>query len=162
MTSTNLISIPPRALQIGIQEYSAVTKWRNPAASFVLPDVHCAECHECIDVDLCATPPDDEPAATRHWHCANCGAQYGSEQVESRLVEIVERKCLRYQLQDLRCAKTQRVAVRAMARTSDCSAPLKLDIGRDAFLREMTIMSNLASYYDLEYLKEITSSFLGH
>jgi len=77
-------------------------------------------------------------------------------------VEVVQRKLLRYQLQDLRCTKTQRVAVRAMSRTSDCSAPLKLDIGRDVFLQEMTIMSNLASYYDLEYLKEITTSFLGH
>ncbi|EJK73672.1 hypothetical protein THAOC_04692, partial [Thalassiosira oceanica] len=91
--------------QIGIQEYSAVTKWRNPAASFVLPDVHCAECHECIDVDLCATPPDDDdggPSGGRHWSCSNCGARYGSERVEGRLVEIVQRKCLRYQLQDVR------------------------------------------------------------
>ena len=49
--------------QIGIQEYSSATQWKNPAASFVLPDVYCMECHECYDVDLCATPPDDEDEA---------------------------------------------------------------------------------------------------
>ena len=48
--------------QIGVQEYSAETHWKNPAAVFVLPDVYCMECHECYDVDLCATPPDDEEA----------------------------------------------------------------------------------------------------
>jgi DNA polymerase epsilon subunit 1 len=46
--------------QIGVQEYSGETKWKNPAATFVLPDVYCMECHECFDVDLCATPPEDE------------------------------------------------------------------------------------------------------
>ena len=46
--------------QIGIQEYSSATHWKNPAATFVLPDVYCMECHECYDVDLCATLPDDE------------------------------------------------------------------------------------------------------
>ena len=46
--------------QIEIQEYSSATQWKNPAAAFVLPDVYCMECHECYDVDLCATPLDDE------------------------------------------------------------------------------------------------------
>ena len=45
--------------QIGVQEYSGETQWKNPAATFVLPDVYCMECHECFDVDLCATPPED-------------------------------------------------------------------------------------------------------
>jgi DNA polymerase epsilon subunit 1 len=56
--------------QIGIQEYSGATQWQNPAAAFVLPDVYCAECHECYDVDLCATPPvDDEEEHAKHWVC---------------------------------------------------------------------------------------------
>ena len=50
--------------QIGVQEYSSVTKWENPAAAFVLPDVYCMECHECYDVDLCATPPDEEASTS--------------------------------------------------------------------------------------------------
>jgi DNA polymerase epsilon subunit 1 len=50
--------------QIGVQEYSAVTQWKNPAASFMLPDVYCSECHECRDVDLCVIPPDVEETAS--------------------------------------------------------------------------------------------------
>jgi DNA polymerase epsilon subunit 1 len=50
--------------QIGVQEYSSVTKWKNPAAAFVLSDVYCMDCHECYDVDLCATLPDDEESTS--------------------------------------------------------------------------------------------------
>jgi DNA polymerase epsilon subunit 1 len=50
--------------QIGVQEYSSDTQWKNPAAIFILPDVYCMECHECYDVDLCATPPEDEESSS--------------------------------------------------------------------------------------------------
>ena len=42
--------------QIGVQEYDPSTKWKNPCADFVLPDVFCSECHECRDVNLCVLP----------------------------------------------------------------------------------------------------------
>jgi DNA polymerase epsilon subunit 1 len=50
--------------QIGVHEYSAITEWKNPAASFMLPDVYCSECRECRDVDLCAIPPTEEESDT--------------------------------------------------------------------------------------------------
>ena len=148
--------------QIGVQEYSAVTQWKNPAAAFVLPDVYCMECHECYDVDLCATPPEDEEMAQqKHWLCGGCSSPYDMDQIERRLVDIVQRKCIRYQLQDLRCVKTQQVAVRAMARTSDNSSPLKLDIPRSEFHGQITILRNLAGYYSLEWLQETTDGVLN-
>lgn len=146
--------------QIGVQEYSAATKWENPAAAFVLPDVYCMECHECYDVDLCATPPDDEESTLKQWLCGGCSSPYDADQMERRLVDIVQRKCMRYQLQDLRCTKTQQVAVRAMAQTSECSASLKLDIPRSEFHGQITILRNLADYYGLEWLSETTSGVL--
>ena len=80
--------------------------------------------------------------------------------MERRLVDIVQRKCMRYQLQDLRCTKTQQVAVRAMARTSDCSAALKLDIPRSEFHGQILILRNLAQYYGLEWLLETADGVL--
>lgn len=82
------------------------------------------------------------------------------DQIERRLVDIVQRKCVRYQLQDLRCTKTQQVAVRAMARSSDCSAPLQLDIPRREFYGQITILRNLADYYGLGWLLESTDGVL--
>ncbi|KAL7551487.1 hypothetical protein ACHAWF_014678 [Thalassiosira exigua] len=146
--------------QIGVQEYSSATQWKNPVAAFVLPDVHCMECHECYDVDLCATPPDDADSPTKQWLCGGCSSPYNADQMERRLVDIVQRKCVRYQLQDLRCTKTQQVAVRAMARTSDCSAALKLDIPQNEFCGQIKILRNLAEYYGLEWLLETTDAVL--
>lgn len=147
--------------QIGIQEYSSATKWDNPAAAFVLPDVYCVECHECYDVDLCATPPEDEEEdSMKQWLCAGCSSPYNIDTMERRLVDTVQRKILRYQLQDLRCTKTGQVALKAMARTSDCSAALNLDIPRSDFLGQITILRNLAEYYELEWLAETTEGVL--
>jgi len=55
--------------QIGVHEYSAMTEWKNPAASFMLPDVYCSECRECRDVDLCAIPPEEEESDTVSADC---------------------------------------------------------------------------------------------
>lgn len=147
--------------QIGVQEYSAATYWKNPAAAFTLPDVHCMECHECRDVDLCVILPEDEDSPQKQWLCAGCGSPYDVDNIERRLVDIVQKKCIRYQLQDLRCTKTQRVAIRALARTSDCSAALKLDIPRNEFFGQLTILRNLANYYELEWLLETTDGVLN-
>lgn len=146
--------------QIGVQEYSAATAWKNPAAAFTLPDVHCMECHECRDVDLCATLPEDEETSQKQWFCAGCGSSYDVDNIERRLVDIIQKKCIRYQLQDLRCTKTQQVAVRALSRTSDCSAALKLDIPRNEFLGQLTILRNLANFYELDWLLETTNGVL--
>jgi len=146
--------------QIGVQEYAAATAWKNPAAAFTLPDVHCMECHECRDVDLCATLPDDEETSHKQWFCAGCGSSYDVDNIERRLVDIVEKKCIRYQLQDLRCTKTQQVAVRALSSTSNCSAALKLDIPRNEFFGQLTILRNLANFYELDWLLETTNGVL--
>jgi hypothetical protein len=47
-----------------------------------------------------------------------------------------------------------------MARTSDCSAALKLDIPRSNFHGQITILHNLADYYGLEWLLETTDGVL--
>ena len=146
--------------QIGVQEYSAATAWKNPAAAFILPDVQCMECHECRDVDLCVTLPGDEESSQKQWLCAGCDSPYNVDNIERRLVDIVQKKCTRYQLQDLRCTKTQQVALRALSRTSDCSAALKLDIPRNEFLGQLTILRNLANFYELDWLLETTNSVL--
>jgi len=147
--------------QIGVQEYSSITHWKNPSASFILPDVYCMECHECRDVDLCVIIPEEEESSSKQWLCGGCGSPYDVNQVERRLVDIVQRKCIRYQLQDLRCSKTQQVAIRAMTRTSDCSAALNLDIPYSDFASQIIILRNLASYYNLDWLLETTDGILN-
>ena len=64
------------------------------------------------------------------------GTLYPSDVIGPRLIEICNRKIVRYQLQGLCCIKTNRVATRAMVSQSDCSANLKLDDPRSQALSQ--------------------------
>lgn len=151
--------------QIGVPEYASSVKWKNPCVKFILPGVFCGECHESRDVNLCDLPQagDDEEGAAnqRHWACPDCGTLYRSDDIERRLIEICNRKIVRYQLQDLRCIKTNRVATRVMAKQSDCSANLKLDIPRSQALAQVQLLHDIATDHDLEWLQETTGSLFG-
>jgi DNA polymerase epsilon subunit 1 len=85
----------------------------------------------------------------KQWLCEGCGNPYNVDQMEGKLVDIVQRKCIRYQLQDLRCTKTQQVAVKAMA------------IPRSEFLGQITILRNLADFYGLDLLFELADNVLN-
>ena len=144
--------------QIGVQEYSNQAKWQNPCARFVLPDVFCSDCQECRDVDLCILPPPDQDQDS--WTCDDCGTPYDAESIERRLIEVIQRKCVRYQLQDLRCTKTGRVSTRVLSRQSDTSQKLELDISREEVASQLQILNNLAQHYNLEWLLETTTNLL--
>ena len=145
--------------QVGIQEYSIEAKWQNPCASFVLPNVYCIECQESRDVDLCILPPPDEDQV-RMWTCDECHTAYDSECIERRLLDIIEKKCIRYQLQDLRCTKTGRAAIRGLAHQSESSEEWKADLSGYDLLSELYILHNLARFYSLEWLLETTKGLL--
>ena len=150
--------------QIGVPEYASAVKWTNPCVKFILPDVFCTECHESRDVNLCDLPQDyddEEEAIQRHWACPDCGTLYPSDDIERRLIEICNRKIVRYQLQDLRCVKAKRVSTKAMARQSECSANLELDISRSQAFSQVQILHNIARDHDLEWLQETTGSVLN-
>ena len=97
----------------------------------------------------------------KQWSCSGCGNPFNVDQMECNLVDIVQRKVIRYQLQDLRCTKTQQVAVTNMSSTSERAEPFKLDIPRPEFLGQITILRNLANYYGLDWLLETTNCVLN-
>jgi DNA polymerase epsilon subunit 1 len=91
-----------------------------------------------------------------HWFCEDCGIEYDVDDIERRLINHIHKKMMRYQLQDLRCSKTNRVATHALARVSDCSAELKLDISQKEAHSELQTLQQLAEYHQLEALRETT------
>lgn len=152
--------------QIGVAEYSRLAKWTNPCPTLMLPDVYCHECQESLDVNLCYTPPSDgdgDEEGVRHqigWFCQDCGAEYDSVHIERRLIALVQKKILRYQVQDLRCTRTNRVATHSLARVSECSAELKLDISPQDCRFDIETLYGLSKYHQLEELEMITQGIL--
>jgi hypothetical protein len=97
----------------------------------------------------------------RNWACEDCRTAYNIDDIERRLVHVTSQKMLRYQIQDLRCTKTNRVGTGAMLMQSECSAELKLDISRSDGLFSVRVLQDLAEYHDLEWLKKTTDGMLG-
>ena len=74
---------------------------------------------------------------------------------------MIHKKSTKYQLQDLRCSKTQSVAIRPLAKQSECSASYKLDIPKKDLHSQIEILKNLAEYHELNYLLETTTGLLS-
>ena len=147
--------------QVGVAEYARAAQWVNPCPSFTLPDVFCSECHESRDVNLCYIPPqEDDGIVETQWACNDCGTPYNVPEIESRLLHLLHIKAIRYVLQDVRCTKTNRVASRALAPLSDCSASLKLDISRGDVEDELHLLHSLSKLHDLETLQETIDGML--
>jgi len=147
--------------QIGVAEYSSLARWVNPCPTLMLPDCFCNECQESRDVNVCYIPPAEEDDAYQiHWFCGDCGTEYDVAMIERRLVEQAHKKMLRYQLQDLRCTKTNRVATRSLARVSQCSAEWKLDISPEQGRSEIETLCRLAEYHQLDELEWTTQGML--
>jgi DNA polymerase epsilon subunit 1 len=146
--------------QVDVAEYSQAAVWTNPCPKFILPDVFCGECQDSRDVNLCYIPPR-EPGADEQfqhdWVCEDCGTPYDITVVEHRLVHLAHLKLVRYQLQDLRCKKTKRVATRALAFTDN----LQLDNPPDQAYAELRLLHSLAELHGLETLRVTTTGVMA-
>ena len=147
--------------QIGVAEYSNSAKWENPCPLLMLPDCYCKECQEIRDVNVFYVPPTEEGEEKQiHWFCEVCGTEYDVSNIERRLIDQAHKKMLRYQLQDLRCSKTNRVSTRSLARVSQCSADWQLDITPQQGRSELKTFSRLAKYHQLDELELATEGML--
>ena len=82
------------------------------------------------------------------------------DDIERRLIQHVNSKMLRYQMQDLRCSKTNRVATTALACVSDYATSWNLDIPQEESQSKLETLCNLAEYHQLEGLKETMETML--
>ena len=82
------------------------------------------------------------------------------DDIERRLIQHVNSKMLRYQMQDLRCSKSNRVATTALACVSEYAASWKLDISQEQSQSELETLYHLAEYHQLEGLKETMETML--
>ena len=147
--------------QIGVAEYSNSAKWQNPCPLLMLPDCYCKECQEIRDVNVFYVPPTEEDEEKPiHWFCEVCGTEYDVATIERRLIDQAHKKMLRYQLQDLRCSKTNRVSTRSLARVSQCSADWQLDISPEQGRSEIETFLRLAKYHQLDELELATQGML--
>lgn len=91
-----------------IKEFSQeVVTGKEPSLTLVVPDVICQSCQSIIDLDICRSTDLYEDAATETpkpvWPCRYCDTPLNKDQVERRLLDILNRRMINYQMQDLKC-----------------------------------------------------------
>ena len=141
--------------QMGMHEYSEESRWLDPCASFVLPNVFCDACDTCTNLNLCV---QQEKAGD--WVCADCGTAFDKSFIEWRLVEMMNKKSVQFQVQDLRCPKTNAVATGLMSTTNGKGVEYVGDFDRPAFIRDLGVLKRVAGAYDLPWLGETVEGLL--
>ena len=96
-----------------------------------------------------------------HWFCEDCGTEYDTADIESRLINHIHRKLMRYQMQDIRCSKTNRVSSNSLARVSDCGADFKQDFSSREAITEFRTLKELATRHELDDLLQVTKGVLA-
>eukprot|EP00752_Nemacystus_decipiens_P002463 g2319.t1 len=146
--------------EVGVRQFSAEGLYSDPCVSFVLPDVICTFCNLCRDLDLCRDSRLMDEDEEERWQCIQCNHPYERSSIELSLVEAVQRRSVRYQLQDMRCSKCGSVATRAMGLTCPCSGPLVAEESQKDFHKTMHLLRQLALFHNFGWLLETVEHIL--
>lgn len=143
---------------LDVREFATEAQFVNPCRTYVLPDVMCGFCGNCKDLDLCRDRSGLAPGAG--WACERCEQPFDHEELEARLVQIVQRRCLAYQLQDLQCDKCRQVKVHNLSSICPkCAGSFVCRQPATALRDALKVFRNIAEHQQMPWLLE-TVAFL--
>lgn len=93
-----------------IGEFSEIAVWKDPTVSYIVPQIICKACNHCRDIDL----GRDQYRSDSAWLCPLCNTPYDSTEIECIMLDIISKKFLAYNLQDLQCKKCKEVRLKVV------------------------------------------------
>jgi len=148
---TNLMKI------VDVKTFSSKAQFVNPCLTFVLPDVICMFCNHCRDLDLCRDPE----LKASDWRCSLCKQPYDRFLIEKQLVDIVNRRSVAYQVQDLRCSKCGKVQTDNMSPHCACTGRYECVQTGAEFDKRMQAFASIAEHHKFDWLKEAVAWIRG-
>uniref|UniRef100_A0A8C4T9X8 DNA polymerase epsilon catalytic subunit n=1 Tax=Erpetoichthys calabaricus TaxID=27687 RepID=A0A8C4T9X8_ERPCA len=140
---------------IDVGEFSEEAQFKDPCQSYILAEVICRHCNFCRDLDLCKDPSVvQEGSVTQQWFCSNCHNPYETDNIETALVEALQKKLMTYTLQDLVCMKCKGVKEANMPIYCSCAGDFTLTFSTKGFSEQLSVFQNIASHYNMPFLKE--------
>ncbi|CAH2045106.1 unnamed protein product, partial [Iphiclides podalirius] len=140
---------------IGVGEFSGAAQWREPCASCALPELICNVCNACRDLDLCRDTHRDTINDTPVCLCPTCGTPYDNQELEWRLIEIMNRRAMTYTLQDLICIRCNQVKRENLAVVCDCAGDYALMVSNKEIHTQLITFKTIAEYYKMPLLLEV-------
>merc|ERR1712137_344330 len=137
-----------------VREFSKEAEFENPSESYILHDVMCEFCSSVTDLDLLRDPR----LIQGDWNCSHCHHEYDKIGVEKRLVDVLKRKSLAYQLQDVVCEKCTLVKEDNTALyCKNCSGQFIGTISPEQINLFVGRFSKIATLHNFEWLHDIAS-----
>ena len=137
--------------QLGVREFALEGVWHNPSLGFTLPEVVCDFCGHCRDLDVCREA---------EWSCTECGNHYDVDALEARLVTLLQRRALAFQLQDVQCDKCRSVKTKNLSPyCGKCAGPFALRISKTGVTEGLKTFANIAHYHEMPWLAETTAFY---
>lgn len=145
-TNQNLLKM------VNVREFATEAEFRDPCVSYTLPDVICSYCNNARDLDFLR-----DPNLLKHiWKCGICSHSYNKQNIERRLIDIVQKRSLAYQTQDLVCEKCKMVKAENTSQLcSNCSGNFACRENAPEFKQGLQVFLNIAKYHDFKMLRHV-------
>ncbi|XP_072929758.1 DNA polymerase epsilon catalytic subunit 1 isoform X2 [Epargyreus clarus] len=140
---------------VGVGEFHPAAEWRDVVGSCTLCELICRVCNHCRDLDLCRDPHrtvlNDVPVCL----CPTCNTAYDNQELEWRLIEIMNRRAMTYTLQDLVCTRCHQVKRENLSVVCDCAGDFALMVPAKEIHSQLETFKTIAEYYKMPLLLEL-------
>ncbi|KAK9873901.1 hypothetical protein WA026_002253 [Henosepilachna vigintioctopunctata] len=141
---------------IGVGEFSNKAVWKDPTVSYVIPQIICKACNHCRDLDL----GRDSFRSEHAWLCPLCSTPYDNSEIECLLLDIVSRKFLAYNLQDLQCKKCSQIKMEDLNKHCTCASDFKCLVSKDDLIKLFEKFQILSETFNMPTLRETMDQLL--
>lgn len=119
---------------IRCKEFSEeVQKGIEPSLILVVPDVICDFCQKCTDLDICRdyklNQEFENEEEADNWNCKSCDMQLNKQLIQARLLDMVNKRLISYQMQDLKCKQCKMVKNSVVSKYCECTGAFLQTIG---------------------------------
>jgi DNA polymerase epsilon subunit 1 len=103
----------------------------------------------------------DEAREKGIWRCVSCANEYSRAGIELSLVQIVQRQCTVYQLQDQECAKCRASKIATMVDFCGCAGAWANRTSEADIKASLQSFMQIARFHRFPWLLETVESMLG-
>lgn len=94
--------------------------------------------------------------------CSQCSVYYENEDIELKLLDVVQRKIMSYTLQDLQCKRCKQIKRENLAPLCSCAGSFKTLINGSDLRKLLQTFRTVAESHGMKLLKEQVEMLLQH
>jgi len=136
---------------IEVGEFSDEAQFELEKDSYILYGVCCSYCNNTKNLDLLR----DTLLLKHEWHCTECNHSYNLGMIEHRLVDIIQKKIISFQNQDLECNKCGYVKANNTKLICDqCCGEYKCRITSESLHKTLKTFKKISDHHSFAWLSE--------